>query len=200
MGPVVIETPRIRLRQWSAEDAEGFSPLARDPAVVEYITGGRPLTDVEVAEFIARQLACQAERGWCRWALELRVDAGRVAGFCGPGCTFAPEGEMGWWLAPDLWGRGLATEAGVAATRHCFEVIGFPRLLCCVHPDNAASIAVARKVGFQPTGRFEFNGITLVRHELGNPLQNPPRSSAYVLDCAGAPAGSVVGAAGDSSA
>ena len=195
MGPTVIETPRVRLRTWTAADAEEFGRLARDPDVVAYITGGRPLTDDEVAEFIARQLACQAERGWCRWALEVAADPGRVAGFCGPGCTFAPEVEMGWWLSPDHWRQGLATEAGSAAIRHCFEVIGFARLICCVHPNNAASLAVARKVGFAQVGYFDHNGMTLIRHELDNPLPEPPNSPAYVLDCAGAPTASVVGTA-----
>ena len=196
MGPIVTETDRLSLRQWSVEDAEGFAVMARDPAVVEYITGGRPLTDAEVAEFIERQMVTQKERGWCRWALELREPKGDepsgVVGFCGPGCTFAPEVEVGWWLRPELWGLGLATEAGREAVRYCFEVIGFPRLICCVHPENQASRAVARKVGFLETRHFEYHGLTLVRHELDNPCPDQPRAAGYCLDCVGASPGSLV--------
>jgi RimJ/RimL family protein N-acetyltransferase len=188
---LVIETPRLRLREWCASDAESFGLIARDPAVVAFITGGRPLTDQEVESFVERQITCQSERGWSRWALELKGSEGAVAGFCGPGCTFAPEIEMGWWLARELWGAGLATEAGRAATRHFFEVIGFKRLICCVHPDNAASLAVARKVGFEPVGRLEFQGMSLVRHALDNHLEDPPRDPRYVRDCSGAQPGSV---------
>ncbi|HSK46827.1 MAG TPA: GNAT family N-acetyltransferase [Coriobacteriia bacterium] len=196
MGPIVVETERLCLRPWAIEDADEFAVMARDPAVVEYITGGRPLTDAEVAEFIERQMVTQEERGWSRWAVQLREprdgEPAGVVGFCGPGCTFAPEVEVGWWLRAELWGRGLATEAGRAAVRHCFEVIGFPRLICCVHPDNQASRAVARKVGFRETRHFEYNGLTLVRHELENPLPAPPRDTGYCLDCVGASPGSLV--------
>jgi RimJ/RimL family protein N-acetyltransferase len=187
VGPVVIETDRVRLRQWAEEDSAGFAALARDPEVTRFINGGRPLSDAEVSEFIARMLASQAERGWCRWALEVTENPGCVAGFCGPGCTFAPDVEMGWWLRRDLWAKGLATEAGIAATGYCFGVIGFPRLICCVHSDNAASLAVARKVGFRATSRFDYNGMPLVRHELENPAPDLPHDAAYVLDCVGAP-------------
>ena len=188
MGPVVIRTERLLLREWTAEDAGDFAVLATDPEVMRYIRDGVASTPEEVAEFIDRQLTTQRERGWCRWALQLRQPSSSepsgVVGFCGPGCTFAPDVEVGWWLRPELWGRGLATEAGLAAVGYCFATIGFPRLICCVHPENARSLAVARKVGFVPYDEIEHGGLRIIRHELLNPLPEPPKDPRFVRDCA----------------
>lgn len=196
MGPVIVESERLRLREWMPEDAGAFRLVAQDPEVVRYITDGRPLTDAEIAEFIARQRSTQAERGWCRWALEViepEPVAGQVVGFCGPGCTFAPDIEVGWWLRRDLWGRGLATEAAVAAVRYCFEVIGFDRLTANIRADNGPSLAVAHRVGFAPHDEIEYRGICLMRHVQHNPLTDPPRDPRYRRDCTGAPTGSIIG-------
>jgi ribosomal-protein-alanine N-acetyltransferase len=189
MGPVIIETPRLRVRAWtpSAEDCDDFMRLATNPEVVRFITEGRPYARVEVEQFVARQLDTQERLGWCRWALELRVPGERdprgAIGFCGPGCTFAPEIEIGWWLHYDLWGRGLATEAGRAVVDYCFGTVGFVRLICMIHVDNLASRRVAEKVGFEPIEQLDWKGIPLIKHEMLNPLPEPPRDARFVREC-----------------
>jgi RimJ/RimL family protein N-acetyltransferase len=84
-----------------------------------------------------------------------------------------------------LWGRGLAQEAARAAVDYCFEVAGFERLICCVHPDNAASLRVAEKTGFVPRDEIEFRGVPIIRHELVNPHPPDTRDKRFVTDCLG---------------
>lgn len=187
MGPMIIETERLRLRGWTAEDAEPLSVLAKDPEVMRYISGGTPHTDEQIAAFVERQVRAQSELGWCRWALQLREpaagDPAEVIGFTGPGCTFAPDVEVGWWVHRDLWGRGLAQEAARAAVDHCFAGLGLPRLICCVHPDNAASLRVAEKTGFVPFDEIEFRGVRIIRHELLNPDPRSRTAAGVARDC-----------------
>jgi len=60
--------------------------------------------------------------------------------------------ELGYWLTPDAWGRGYATEAArhvVAIARHA---LGLKRLTAGHFMDNPASGNVLRKLGFRPTG------------------------------------------------
>lgn len=203
MPSIVIETERLVIREWKPTDVGSFGVLAGDPRVMRYISGGRPAAYPEVAAFVDRQIVTAALTGWCRWALELREPTGDepqgVIGFAGPGCTFAPEIEFGWWLHPDLWGRGLATEAGRAGVDHCFHTIGIPRLTCMVHPDNEASLAVARKVGFVPAETVDHHGVTLVRHTLENPLPVPPHDPRYRRDCEGVPQGASLAAGSEES-
>ena len=61
--------------------------------------------------------------------------------------------ELGYWLAPDAWGRGYATEAGRAVVRAARESLRLKRLVSGHFIDNPASGKVLRKLGFRPTGR-----------------------------------------------
>jgi RimJ/RimL family protein N-acetyltransferase len=58
-----------------------------------------------------------------------------------------PGLEVGWLLARDRWGQGLATEAGHAALGYAFDTLGAEHVISVIHPDNAASIRVAAKLG-----------------------------------------------------
>jgi len=73
-----------------------------------------------------------------------------LLGFCGiqPHAVFGGT-EIGWWLAPDQWGRGLATEAARSVVRFAWDEARLPRLIAVVHRENAASAAVARKLGME---------------------------------------------------
>lgn len=190
MGRTIIETERLLAREWTADDIEGMIALASDPEVTRFL--GPWGTDVRehVTGFVDRQMRMQRDWGWCRWALQLKAppsdDCCGVVGFSGPGCAFAPDIEVGWTLRRELWGAGLATEAGRAVVDYCFSVIGFDRVISCIDPENAASLRVAKKVGFTPLDEIEYHGGVLIRHELVSPLMNPPRDPRFRLSCDGA--------------
>jgi RimJ/RimL family protein N-acetyltransferase len=63
--------------------------------------------------------------------------------------------EIGYWLTPDAWGRGYATEAGRAMLGIARYAMGLTRLVSGHFVDNPASGNVLRKLGFRPTGRVE---------------------------------------------
>ncbi len=85
------------------------------------------------------------------WALLLE---GRPVGGIGIG-QYVPLikcGQLGYWLRSDLAGRGLVTEAGAAVVEYAFGELGLHRLELHAAPENKASIAVARKLGFRHEG------------------------------------------------
>lgn len=64
--------------------------------------------------------------------------------------------EVGFLLAPDLWGRGLAHEAMTAVTAHLFASHPpLPALTAEVDPRNAASLRLLARLGFRETHRAE---------------------------------------------
>jgi len=63
--------------------------------------------------------------------------------------------ELGYWLTPDAWGRGYATEAGQAMLDIARHALGLDRVVAGHFIDNPASGAVLRKLGFRPTGVVE---------------------------------------------
>jgi RimJ/RimL family protein N-acetyltransferase len=93
------------------------------------------------------------------WALARRGDdrmIGRV-GFINP--EGWPGFEIGWTLARSEWGKGYATEAARRALAYAFDVMGREKVISVIHPENAASIRVAERIG----ERFE--RIELVKGE-----------------------------------
>lgn len=64
------------------------------------------------------------------------------------------EYEFGYWLTPDAWGRGYATEAGRAVTGIARHALGLKRLQSGHFLDNPASGRVLQKLCFRPTGRI----------------------------------------------
>lgn len=87
------------------------------------------------------------------WAITLR-GSDRLIGAVG----LTPENdaqtaELGYWLSPAHWGRGIATEAAREVVLFGFEDAGFPFLTSGYFEDNPASGQVLRKLGFVENGR-----------------------------------------------
>ncbi len=61
--------------------------------------------------------------------------------------------ELGYWIAPDAWGRTVATRAGGLMLNLLTDGIGERLAVAKVNVDNPASIRVLRKLDFMPAGR-----------------------------------------------
>ncbi len=166
---MILETERLILDTWQPSDWIAFRPIATDPEVMRYITGGVPWTDDQIRAFVERQAKLYSERGFCRWKL-LTKATGELIGFCGVGFwRDAPNPEIGWWLARRYWGRGLATEAAVAALQDAFERVRLERIISVAMPENAASIRIMQKLGLKLECEFENEGLRLVRYAICRP-------------------------------
>lgn len=61
--------------------------------------------------------------------------------------------ELGYWVAPSEWGRGIATEAAHAVCRTAFRTLRLHRIQANVYAFNARSARVLKKLGFRFEGR-----------------------------------------------
>ncbi|MCW5965635.1 MAG: GNAT family N-acetyltransferase [Bryobacterales bacterium] len=143
-------TARLLLEPHHPEaDFPAFHRMATNPEVMRYITSGIPFTEKHSRDFLTRQPAHLEAHGYCRWKLTLRT-TGEYAGLCGAEVKML-DGEkvpeLGWWIAPQLWGQGYATEAAEVALEHLWEQVRLPRLTSCAYPENTASIRVMEKLG-----------------------------------------------------
>lgn len=59
---------------------------------------------------------------------------------------------LGYWIAERAAGRGVTPTAVALATDYCFQRLGLHRMEICIRPENAASLAVVRKLGFRYEG------------------------------------------------
>jgi RimJ/RimL family protein N-acetyltransferase len=142
-----LETERLRLRPFAADDLDAWAAIVGDPETAQYIGGVRDR--VAAWESIAVYLGHWALRGYGQWAVERRSD-GRFLGRCG---LWFPEGwperEVGWTLAREAWGQGYATEAGRAAIAWAFETLGLTRIASVIALPNERSRRVAERLGMR---------------------------------------------------
>lgn len=59
---------------------------------------------------------------------------------------------LGYWVAREFAGKGLATVATAMATDHCLQGLGLHRMEVCIRPENAKSLRVVEKLGFRYEG------------------------------------------------
>jgi RimJ/RimL family protein N-acetyltransferase len=130
-SPSQLRTARLLLRRWRESDHEPFAALNADPKVMEYLPDR--LTRAESNHLIARIEARFAACGYGLWALEVRA-TGEFVGFTGLAvpsfdARFTPAVEVGWRLARSTWGKGYATEAGLASIAFWFRDAGLDEIV-----------------------------------------------------------------------
>jgi len=152
--PRSLRTARLLLRQFDGSDLDAVARLYADARFMRFLgpTVGRDDGWRHMAMLIGHwQL-----RGYGMWAVEHQ---GRCVGRIG---LHFPEGwpdlEVAWALDPELWGLGLATEGARAALEQAAHVLGRRDPVSVIHPDNAASIRVAEKLGARPERRIVLRG------------------------------------------
>jgi RimJ/RimL family protein N-acetyltransferase len=163
---VHLETPRLHLASWRAEQVPDFLAIASDPEVMRHIGPGQPWDEAKARGFVERQIAAEAAHGFCLWALVERATR-YLVGQCGlQRLGDTGEIEIGWWLARASWGRGLATEAARPVVAFAFERLQVPRLVSIVQPANTASIAVMERLGMRFERRARQGDLGLANPEI----------------------------------
>ncbi len=157
-----IESARLILRRWGPDDVALLTAMAREPQVVRYVGDGRPWPAERSAE-VSRGLVAHWDAHGFGWRVAVAKHSGETVGlialnYAGEGSGVDPdEFEIGWWLWPSAWGRGLAGEGARRLAEEAFTRVGAPSLVARIQAANAASIAVAAKLGMtyeaESTGR-----------------------------------------------
>lgn len=148
-----IETARLVLRPHVPGDFADIARLWGDPAVTRFI-GGRPSTAEESWARLLRYLGLWPALGFGYFAVTDRATGAFLGdvGLADFHRDIAPSlvgmAEAGWVLAPEAWGRGIATEALMAVLDWYRATPAARPVACIVAPDNAGSLRVARRCGF----------------------------------------------------
>ena len=144
---IVHQTRRLFLESWELEDFDVFAPITRDPRVMQFIADGEPWPDSRIGWFLGSQSTLQETLGFCNWKLTDRSSR-ELVGFCG----LAPlkqvkEIEIGWWLKPTYWKKGLAFEAAECVVSAAFNEHGISRIVARAYRANTRSIALMKRLG-----------------------------------------------------
>ncbi|HEY0199930.1 MAG TPA: GNAT family N-acetyltransferase [Rhodanobacter sp.] len=145
MDAPFIETERLILRPPQCEDFDGYAELIGDEETARYI-GGHLSRAAAWRKFLQMPGAWVVQ-GFGMFSVIDKV-AGRWLGQLGP---WKPEGwpgnEIGWSFRRDAWGKGYATEAGMAAIDWAFDRLGWTDIIHCIDPGNIASQKLAERLG-----------------------------------------------------
>ena len=144
----ILEPPRTWSRPFKITDAKAAFRWLGDPDVMRYVLVGGDRTVDDTRARVRHYMEHQKRYGFSRWIV-FEKETGEAIGDAG---FFHMQDltrvELGYFLARNRWGRGLATEIAAAWLKAGFEKLGFQRVFALSHPDNSPSLRVMQKVGF----------------------------------------------------
>jgi RimJ/RimL family protein N-acetyltransferase len=150
---IFLETERLVLRQFAADDVDNLVELDSDPEVMRFINGGVPTPRDEIESDVLPRFLEYYDRftGYGFWAA-VEKSTGRFVGWfhfrpaegSGPG-----EVELGYRLRRSAWGKGYATECSRALIEKGFVELGVRRVWASTMVVNVASRRVMDKAGLK---------------------------------------------------
>jgi len=164
LSDAIIETARLRLRPFHADDAEAFWQMRSNPDVMLFIPLEVATNRADIYAEFAHDLA-KGERFKFFNAVEWKDPPAGKDGFMIGWVLFRPteEGqfvEVGYWFLPEAWGQGLASEAASAMIEGHRHAMGVALADVCadVYVGHPASRRVLEKIGLEVTGEKLYQG------------------------------------------
>lgn len=152
----IIRTERLLLRPVRSDDAEPFFRLFANWEVIRWLSSPPwPFTLEDAREFVEARVKQDAEK---RTFLAITTDDAPIGGIGvrAGNATEVPDRSpiLGFWLGQPYWGRGYMTEAARAFIGRLIASTPVDTIYTGAFADNAASLRVQEKLGFEPTGEM----------------------------------------------
>jgi RimJ/RimL family protein N-acetyltransferase len=163
---IILETPRLIMRQFTKDDVDNLFDLNSDPEVMRYINGGRP-TPREVIrdEIIPFHLAVYDRLDRLgTWAAESSATGEFLGWFHfrpGPS-TDITNIDLGYRMRRSAWDKGYATEGSRALISRGFTDLGVERVFGHTMTVNTASRRVMEKCGLTLVRTSPYEGADVI--------------------------------------
>ncbi|GIO44345.1 GNAT family N-acetyltransferase [Paenibacillus apis] len=151
----LLKTDRLTLRSFCSDDIDTYLGIIHDPQVQQFLGGGVNLFNKEphISNWLnninGRLLKTKTVITWCVELTKENKVIGRIdlGGFAKKSMA-----EISYYLSPEYWGMGFATEAVKEVTHFGFDALRLHRIQALVMSENIPSIKVLRKAGFSEEG------------------------------------------------
>ncbi len=149
----LLHTQRLVLRELDLPDASEIFFLRSDEQVMHYICREKMASVVEAEEWIKRHQEAIAHNESVSWAICLPSDPtliGHIAYW-----RVVKEhyrAELGYFLHPDHWNKGIISEALTAVLDFGFRQLQLHTVEANIHPENKVSKRLLLKQGFVQEG------------------------------------------------
>jgi RimJ/RimL family protein N-acetyltransferase len=160
VGAQELRTKRLRLTRPTPSDSAGVFAILSDPLTVEHNRSDRLEDRGEAAELVARWDRHWEEHGFGYWCVR-ESGSDRIIGYAGVKWMLMrgrPVLNLVYRFVPDVWGRGLATEAASAVVSRAMDEMPAQTIVARVRPDNRSSQKVALKAGLQRDASMDCQG------------------------------------------
>ena len=149
-----------RLREFRQNDLDDYLAIVGDDRVTSWMS-----FDSRDREAAQRALTAIIERSQQEDRPDhllavTRLDDDRLIGFARLGPTGVRAAHLGYAIAADHWGRGYATDASRTLVKFAFGELDLHRVSAAIGPENLASVAVVKRLGFSYEGRIRHHVFT----------------------------------------
>lgn len=183
-GFPLIETARLAMRPFARDDVDELHRMWIDPGVRKFLWDDQIIPRETAVAIIEGSVDSFARHGFGFWVAYFKDDPALV-GFSGlrhftENGAAASEVEILYGVAPEHWGKAIATEAARAVLRFGFEETGLQQIYAGADPPNVASFRVTGKLGMKFARRTMINGLEAVYYVMKREDYQPD-ASIYLL-------------------
>jgi RimJ/RimL family protein N-acetyltransferase len=145
----ILETERLRLRQFELADTEFIIELVNTPGWLKFIGDRNVKTTEDAVRYLQNgPMKSYQENGFGLWSVVLKENK-RPIGMCGILKRDSLENpDIGFALLPEFIGKGYAFEMALATVNHANNKLGLKTLSAIAMPSNEKSIQLLEKIGF----------------------------------------------------
>ncbi len=166
---LTLETERLEIRPWIAEDVDHYLTLSHDVGYTAFSHAGQFALDRKEAAERIRDRSDLFESKKVGKFLLFSKGSNELIGTCGLGAyeiDGREEMEIGYRLRLQHWGKGYATEAAESILDYGFRTLGLNRIVAFALSQNRPSIRVIEKLGYRYLRHFLHADISHALYEM----------------------------------
>lgn len=160
----MLETERLVLRRFTANDADAIFSMRRDADIMRFIR--EPQSREETVNWL-KLVSSHWEDEKIGFCAVVEKSSDKIIGWCGLWrLKETSEPEVGYAIAKEFWGKGYATEAARRFLEYGFNELNFNEIVAVARPENIASRRVMEKLGMRYDYTGEFYEKRLVHYSI----------------------------------
>lgn len=157
----MLQTERVIIRNYEERDFGFLKSLLADKQMMRYIGSGETRNEEQAKQFLNWIYNCYEKNDdYGLKIIELKETNQPIghAGLVPQTVNFIEEIEIGYWISPNYWGKGFATEVAKALKDYGEAQLHLHRMIALIQIGNKASQKVAAHIGMEKEKEIELNG------------------------------------------
>ena len=151
----INNSERLCYKLMDASDADLLFELDQDPAVMKYLTNGKPSSRTHINNVLLPRMQKyrNPDKGWGLWQVNHVESKSYIGWILVRPMNFFSDNrndadiELGWRFKQRSWGQGYATEAAQAVMMALHRQVCYQKFTALAVTDNKGSIRIMEKIG-----------------------------------------------------